>query len=689
MFIDKNKFLTPELKYRVKPIIHGGWHKGNPKPKMDAIKELGYGGAVINPKWSEGFYADDENVDDLATAIDYMDKEGLSFWLYDECGYPSGYALGRTLEGHPELEAKGLYMIRRVAYEPRHTTFTIDDETDKIVWAAKYPLEIVNIAHSYVQYDKMEPVPFTDTFVECDLNKNEALFIFCVKPAYEGSHCTHNVCSHSRYINVMDEKAVRRFIDITYEKIYNRCPDAYKKAEAVFTDEPSLMTSYTQCYETWPYALAPWVDGLFEEYEREYGTSILPYLPLVFEGREEAFGTRIKFYDLVGKLIARAYSGQLSKWCRAHGTKFSGHYLGEESIQGHVIAYGSFIPVLLAADYPGIDVLTGRPEDYDINTAKFAQIAVRKNKTNGMMVELGTYYCKPDFALDPWGNMMGVMTILALGGVRKFNTYFKADFSQCNPELKESGYKGVAECRQFNEYAGRLCYMLDNVMNECNTFVYYAVEDAQAKYVPQHSAAFGTAAGTADAVTGPLVRKIYSSGFDFYYADKDDLLEAEKSIKKGKPTISGNEVKTVIVPGVDVCHSESVRALKVLSDAGVKVLFVNKVPSFGTETSETKLDEYFEAVSVGTVIEHLKETDNRFTVTAEGIVFHKARFTKDGKEMYLVYNNTRGKDAEVTFNHKEKLTATIFNPVDGSITPIKMGERYTIPSFRGVFVVFD
>lgn len=66
---------------------------------------------------------------------------------------------------------------------------------------------------------------------------------------------------------------------------------------------------------------------------------------------------RIDFYELIGELVANTYVRQISEWCRAHGGRFSGHYLGEESLQAHVIFYGNYMRILEATDYPGVDVL--------------------------------------------------------------------------------------------------------------------------------------------------------------------------------------------------------------------------------------------------------------------------------------------------------------------------------------------
>lgn len=697
MCFNKENFLNPDLKYRVRPIFHAYGVKDDPTALAKALKAYGYGGTVINPKFNDETLVTDEAIKLFKETADGIKAEGLDYWIYDENGYPSGQANGFTLKGHPELEAKGFFMIRRIAYEPRHTTFTIDDETDKIVWVAKYPVDASSISQSYVQYDKMIPVPFTESFVECDLATNEALFIFCQKPAYEGSHLTHNVSSFKRYINLLNPNAVKRFIELMYDGIESKCPEVFKNAGAVFTDEPSLQTGYVRTYETWPYALAPYCDTIFEDYEREYGVSLLPYLPLIFENGAGYEAIRVNFYRLIAKLIARSFSGQISEWCRAHGTLFSGHYLCEESLKAHVFSYGDIVPVIMAADYPGIDILNCLPEEYNCNTAKHVQMAVRKKDTNGMMVELCPFLKKPEFAEDPWNNMSAVAGLLAMHGVRVFNSYFRAEFGTYDARFNSIvGYAGRnyetrEECVKFNEYVGRIGYMLDGLKSVDSVFVYRPIEDAQAKYFPTTSAAVQSDASQTDGALAAAGKQVFfKRGIDFQYIDAEDVVNAAESLKNGDPMISGLKVKTVIVPGVDVMDSRAQEALVKLKNAGVNVLFHDKLPSVGTDsTVKVKLAEHFKPVTTPELNAFADSIETDFVAKAEGVHLLTAKYIKEGKEMYFVVNNTRDADAELTLNHKNRQTATLYNPVDGSVRPIKVGETYTVPKFRSVFIVFD
>ena len=61
--------------------------------------------------------------------------------------------------------------------------------------------------------------------------------------------------------------------------------------------------------------------------------------------------------EMIGHVIGQSYTAQLRNWCRAHGGRFSGHYLGEEMLVDHVRSYGNMLSVQRQSDYPGMDIL--------------------------------------------------------------------------------------------------------------------------------------------------------------------------------------------------------------------------------------------------------------------------------------------------------------------------------------------
>ena len=763
MAFELDKFKNPEAKYRANTIKHG-WPPDKRALLMRAMKDYGFGGVVTNVPFDNGFTSNPDNLAEFDAIIKDLEEAGLSYWIYDENTCPSGIGDGRLVKMFPELEAKGFYMRRFVAYaEPRRVDYRLDPDSDKIVWAAKYPRDYFCKHGSHIVVERMEAVPFAAGGVTCELGANEVLFIFSVKPAYDGSNQTQNDIAQSRYINIMDPDAVRKIIDLFCEPAASSAPGAYRKAGAIFTDEPHLMTFYMspEDQEVWQYALAPWVDGLFEEFEDEYGFSLLPYLPFVFEGSlKDSCAIRVKFQKLVGKLVARAYTSQLADWCKAHGTLLSGHYLGEELMSWHVMFYGDMIEAMMGADYPGLDVLCLLPEQVGYNKMKFMQIVSRKKGTNGMMVEFTPFINFAEFQKSLLDNAAGTLNLLYLNGVRVVNSYLIPEYGDYDESLE--GFKNMSpseylayidtykdnphfaegcasknnfrrsEAIWFNEYIGRLGYMLDDTPNYTDVFVYYPLEDVQAKAKPIYTSAtyiYGirkTPDDVADTDMIELTSAIYEAGHDYNFADIDDLVAAAESLAQGgKPAISGFEVKAVVVPPMDVMYGESLRALAALSDAGVAVLFNKRLPSYGVGAIED-LSAYtarYAPSKTESIIESLDAacgSDFSARIRCDGgesscsgggesscsgsgdssrpgggessrpggAALIKARFKRDGKEMYFVCNNSRA-PIDVLFGHRRKPSATLYNPADGGAMPVRMGEAYTLPSFRGVFVMFD
>lgn len=685
-----SRFKNPSNEFGMQPIVHA-WPE-NYQDMVDALKEFGCRGAVLNCPFDNGFTSNLDNIKRLSRIMDAMDKAGLKYWIYDEHGYPSGFCGGKTLEEHPELESMGFYMRRFVAYEPRHLDFMLDCESEKIVWAAKYRLQETRMDESKPDFSTMSPLEFSRTECSFDMAPNDVVYVFCTKRAYYGSHLTHNVCSKAHYPNILEPAAVRRFLDVAYEPIAKAIPDAYSRAEAVFTDEPSLQTMYIRPYESWSHALAPWKEGLFDDYEAEYGESLLPKLPLIFEGGVEAYPVRVKFYQLIGKLLAAAWSGQIYAWCKEHGGVFSGHYLGEEFLQWQVYFYGNMTTVLRAAGYPGIDELWCVIEDYIPNTTKIPQMAMRKMGANGMMVEICPFVNVDEFKKAPLDNMCCVMADLFIGGVRKVNSYFRPDFSAWRngalPEMK--GVVNQEETLYFNRYIGRIGMMLDGLVNDCGTFVYLNQEEIQAVALPSITMEEHLKNTTVDKATEKLANRMYFQDHDFYYADTEDLVKAAQT--QGIPMISGHEAKVLVVPECRVMASDALKALARMQEAGTLVLFENRLPEICLDGDVAELTAPFKAVTDEDIFAAVAEGEADFTLeTDDGKLVHAKYITKDGHELYLVSNRARNVAHVKCTRIKEGIRAkkaTLLNSDDGNVAEISLDEHFAIPAARAVFLMF-
>ena len=110
-------FSSPTNEYRLYAMNHSAASsfKNGPAQLLTSLSNLrGLGGIVTNiPFGSNGEYLDSPTAfDELNALIKQLEKKGYGYWLYDEIGYPSGAAGGRTALENESYVSQGLVMIK-------------------------------------------------------------------------------------------------------------------------------------------------------------------------------------------------------------------------------------------------------------------------------------------------------------------------------------------------------------------------------------------------------------------------------------------------------------------------------------------------------------------------------------------------------------------------------------------------
>jgi hypothetical protein len=346
----------------------------------------------------------------------------------------------------------------------------------------------------------------------------------------------------------------------------------------------------------------------------------------------------------------------------------------------------------------------------------------------GLMVELCPFIDIPHFEKEPVKYATGILNLLYLGGCRCINSYFSSNFSSYHPEVLKhyKGYMNAEQANWLNNYVGRLSYMLEAARNDCGTFVYYALEDVQAKTRPRHCAQESADCLT-DRSTLSLTRRIYEQGHDYLFADREDLVAAAKSLAGGTAWISGIRVRNILLPAMDVIWQDAWEALIELRKSGVNVWFADQLPAYRVEQRQQfhfydfreeavrgpkrRRDEFFCAMSEEDILQMLTGQEHELTLcaatvdkaeneaadkagniaageAAQDIMLLKARFVKDGKIIYLIVNNSEA-DAEVSWHFAGRDWAEIWDPADGTTSMAKAGAKTALASYRGTFLVFE
>ncbi len=106
------RFASPPAEARILPILHTMPLEAEGQDAwFDRAAAQGFGGVATNVNFQD-YLKSEEHWSAFRRGLEAAQQRGMSLWLYDERGYPSGLAGGQTLEGHPEWEARGLLIAQ-------------------------------------------------------------------------------------------------------------------------------------------------------------------------------------------------------------------------------------------------------------------------------------------------------------------------------------------------------------------------------------------------------------------------------------------------------------------------------------------------------------------------------------------------------------------------------------------------
>ncbi|MFO1452419.1 MAG: hypothetical protein U1F61_29910 [Opitutaceae bacterium] len=298
--------MNQPLRFHALWSINGPLEAGRLRLQLDGLKAAGFDGVVFHPRFFPNLppYLSDPYFALVSEAILHAKAIGVSFWIYDENGWPSGTVGGSLLRERPELAQRWLALVRN---PPRHCL---------AAWE----------------------------------HAGQAFFL------------EERIGTGVDYLN---PHLAPEFLRLTHEQYRARLhPDTFRYVEAFFCDEPEfgLGHAYSQLP---PDGAVPWTTGLSEAYAVQYGESLLPRLHDLFVTGPASHGVRIRFWELLRDRFCAAFLEPMDAWCRHHGKRFTAHIKGEEHPLFQVPMVGSCGAVFRHTSIPGVDALERLPgNDY-------------------------------------------------------------------------------------------------------------------------------------------------------------------------------------------------------------------------------------------------------------------------------------------------------------------------------------
>lgn len=150
-------------------------------------------------------------------------------------------------------------------------------------------------------------------------------------------------------LDLLSPEAVGDYLEKAYERpLTGRFgKDFGGTVEAIWVDEPHFRPP-----------LLPWGDLVAKRFEEEWGYSITEHLPSLFSEAGDFRKVRHHYWRTVTGMFLDAYFAPVGRWCEEHKVKFSGHLMGEDTLNDQIAWTGAAMPCYEYMQLPGIDHLT-------------------------------------------------------------------------------------------------------------------------------------------------------------------------------------------------------------------------------------------------------------------------------------------------------------------------------------------
>jgi len=550
--------------------IGGDTERRGVRSRAEYLRDLGFAGVVGNVPYGQNFPDGAEDWSLMEKGFRDIIKHGMSVWIYDEKGYPSGTAGGIVLDDNADFIAEGLYCYEYWRTLTGPISYRADTPGDKLYRALLLPLdggEAVDVTHFLDEKGVLRmQIPEGDY----------RLFMMSARRLFDGTHAAESYCEPRNYISLNDRKAVEAFLRVTHEKYARYLSDEFGKGVlAFFTDEPSLISWNIR---KGVYPIVPWHRDFPDEFMKTYGYPVeLAVTAVVTKRGPEYIKRRCDFWEFVGESTAENFFGAIQDWCRRHKIKSSGHMLWEESLQSHVYCYGSLYKCGKRMDWPGIDQLNSEPQQLmNTNVIPIARLLASFADISG---ENESFTEFSDHSSRMANRQIGVGWIRAsinwhyAMGINNLTSYYKFD------NFSDEEIVGL------NRYAARLGYLIRQGRRDSRVAVLYPEASIWSVYTPSTEPAAMDGSEDTRLLDHTFIKtswELLRRQIDFDYVDEKFICDGV--IRDGRLSYRHNAYECLILPGAHVLSSETVDKIAAMAEAGIGIVIIGDMPKIDRRT---------------------------------------------------------------------------------------------------------
>lgn len=532
-----------------RPIPFWSWNEDlKPEELRRQIEEMGkagLGGYFMHARSGLKLdYLGEDWFSCIETGIQKGKELGLHAWIYDEEGWPSGFAGGIVTDMSPAYHAK----------------FMVLEEYDD--WAA---LEEDQMLAVYLLHrdNSFEPV-----------EKNTAI-------CKEGEKLLAVRRKTQRYyIDVMSHEAVDAFLSVTHQRYYEKYGEHFGETmQGFFTDEPRFTCN--------KFGELAWSDTMPEEFMLRYEYSILDVLPLLWRAYPGYEKVRYDYWRAANDLFVTNYMKNIYDWCEKHSCKVTGHIMMEESIFGQMTSTGGVMPFYEYEHIPGIDWLRRRIESPVIGK-QVGSVACQLGKKQ-VLTE--------SFALAGWNvsfeELKWIMEWQYVNGVNLLCQHLEAYSLKGSRKrdyppslfLQQSWWD---EYKSFNDYVARLGVVLSAGNQTADALLLHPMRSGYICFDGTRTEKIRTL----DAKFTEISKVLSSEHISYHYGD-ETIISKYGRIQDQEFVVGEIGYKTVILPHMYAIDQCTLMLLHEFLDHGGIVFSVGDFPLYtnGSEEALRRLKE--------------------------------------------------------------------------------------------------
>lgn len=305
-------------------IVHGTESEDELREFMQVIHRFGFQGATLHPYDFRGFLQED-NWRCWRVIVDEAAKLGLTVWEQDDKNYPTGYAGGAVVAKDRSFAKWEVTMpFRRVYRGPSTALLDLHEVLP--------PIQRLVAVSSIGPRDSFQDLSGLVSNQQLKWQVPEGDWEVFVHGAWQpgiDNPKTYPDLLHGEvrgYVDPLSEEAMDLYVSLVLEGTcraigYESLGRIWK---GFFIDEPGFYSSGQMPGQAG--AGFPWTPDLLPRFEKRFGYSLKPLLPLMWiERGSKTTGVRRDYMDFVSAEYARLFIGKQTEFAEAHGIQTNGH----------------------------------------------------------------------------------------------------------------------------------------------------------------------------------------------------------------------------------------------------------------------------------------------------------------------------------------------------------------------------